>query len=214
MALFPEHHRTTIADLHKFAQIWICLSELLGPSGTLHESSGFIITLKYVTTSYSPTADIMLFAVLFIGSFYSLSSVIWLFYTWFDVSLLLDLPGRVIRLPLDHTAIFQSELQPITSDPLGNLCWMPLARSVSLIDIDFGGASLGTPPKIRKCPCIYQFLPYFPPHLVLPPIFLVSLHQWYNWHNQRFAASGWGGQIGFSDTLFLDTYFGKNEVRI
>lgn len=91
-----------------------------------------MITLNDITTSNDSITDMMLFTVLLIGNFYGLSSVMWLLYGHCLRFLLLDLPGRVIRLPSDRTVIFQLELQPITSARSGSLCWMRLARSVSL----------------------------------------------------------------------------------
>src|SRR6218665_92155 len=59
--------------------------------------------------------------------------------------------------------------------------------------VDFGGeAARVRPPKSGNCyhqwPCIYQFLPHFPPKFgVAPPIFLTSLRQWleHRWHTCR-----------------------------
>jgi len=38
-----------------------------------------------------------------------------------------------------------------------------------------GGAARAHAQKIGKRPCIYHFLPYFPPNSGFPPIFLTSL---------------------------------------
>jgi len=51
---------------------------------------------------------------------------------------------------------------------------------VKNIGVDFLGGSQGMwPPIIEKRPCVYHFLPTFPPNiLVCPPKILTSLRQW------------------------------------
>ena len=46
------------------------------------------------------------------------------------------------------------------------------------LGIDFGGQPRCIPSIFEKRPCIYQFLPHFPPKFgFAPPIFFTSLHQ-------------------------------------
>src|SRR6218665_158992 len=62
--------------------------------------------------------------------------------------------------------------------PLFHSFILDISISMS-IGVDFGGQPGHVPPIIEKHPCIYHFLPPFPPIFWFAhPIFLTSLRQW------------------------------------